>query len=127
MAEYLEIHINRMEKYNTDVIPQSSNTKVFVENQTDDLGGARCQLVDGEIWELHIESGAASADIRSAGTTAWDITDRGRCIVCAADGRRRWISAEDGDGTPHANAAGLSMPTRWGDALNATACSPRRI
>ena len=32
---------------NTDVIPQSSNTKVFVEDQTDDLGGARWQLVDG--------------------------------------------------------------------------------
>lgn len=65
MAEYLEIHINRMEKYNTDVIPQSSNTKVFVENQTDDLGGARCQLVDGErgkhmrlrtLWNTTIDS-----------------------------------------------------------------------
>lgn len=27
--------------------PQSSNAKVFVEDQTDDLGEARWQLVDG--------------------------------------------------------------------------------
>lgn len=44
---------------------QSSNTKVFVEDQTDDLGGARWQLVDGErgkhmrlrtLWNTTIDS-----------------------------------------------------------------------
>lgn len=46
-SQQLHLYRNRKEGATLMLSPQSSNTKVFVENQTDDLGGARCQLVDG--------------------------------------------------------------------------------
>lgn len=51
MAEYLEILVDKVHEVKLWMYPQSSNAKVFEEEQAVDLGEARWQLVEGEEYE----------------------------------------------------------------------------
>ena len=55
MDKPLEIPINKLEGVKLIIYPLSSNAKVFEEEQADDLGEARWQLVEGEDYEYEFQ------------------------------------------------------------------------
>lgn len=55
MDKPLEIPINKPEGIKLIIYPLSSNAKVFEEEQADDLGEARWQLVEGEDYEYEFQ------------------------------------------------------------------------
>ena len=55
MDKPLEIPLNKLEGVRLTIYPLSSNAKVFEEEQADDLGEARWQLVEGEDYEYEFQ------------------------------------------------------------------------